>query len=305
MSRNRSTRAGRLAKLGVAIGAVALTATGCSGQEALRFGWPKAVTPQGQSMSTLWTWAVVAALIVGVIVWGLMLWPVVFHRRKGDAVPRQFQYNHSLEAFYIIVPLILVAVLFYFTVNVQNKVEHKDPHPDVNVNVVAFQWNWQFQYPGYKTPEGQQVATTGTSQEIPLLVLPSNKTIEYDLRSDDVIHSFWVPQFNFKRDVFPHPEKNNQEHSFQNSIDRPGSFVGRCAELCGTYHSMMNFEVRALPPKQFKQYMNLRTKDNPATGRAYTAAEALQEMNCGKLCTPHSVTTKPFDTNRTARKQSG
>lgn len=305
MSRNRSTRAGRPAKLGVAIGAVALTATGCSGQDVLQFGWPKAVTPQGQAMGTLWTWAVVAALIVGVIVWGLMLWPVIFHRRKGDTVPRQFQYNHSLEAFYIIVPLIMVAVLFYFTVNVQNKVEHKDPHPDVKVNVVAFQWNWQFQYPGYKTPEGQPVATTGTSQEIPLLVLPSNKTVEYDLRSDDVIHSFWVPQFNFKRDVFPYPEKNNQEHSFQNSIDRPGSFVGRCAELCGTYHSMMNFEVRALPSNQFKQYMNLRTKDNPATGRAYTAAEALRKMNCGELCTPHAVTTKPFDTDRTARKQSG
>ncbi|WP_420806213.1 cytochrome c oxidase subunit II [Sciscionella marina] len=305
MSRNRGTRAGRATKLAVAMGVAALAATGCSGQEALRFGWPEGVTPQSDSMVTLWTWSVIAALIVGVIVWALMLWPVIAHRRKGDTIPRQFQYNHSLEAFYIIVPLIMVAVLFYFTVDVQNKVEKKVPNPDVKVNVVGFQWNWQFEYPDYKTPDGRTVTTTGTSQEIPLLVLPSNKTVNYDLRSNDVIHSFFVPQFHFKRDVFPQPEKNNQDHSFQNSIDRPGSFVGRCAELCGTYHSMMNFEVRALPDNEFKQYMDLRTKTNPATNKPYTAAEALTTMNCGELCVPHAVTTKPFDTDRTVRQESG
>jgi cytochrome c oxidase subunit 2 len=301
----RGKRVSRALKLAVALGGVALASSGCSVSEAIRFGWPEGVTPQSDVMGSLWTWATIAALIVGVIVWALMLYPVIFNRRKGEEMPRQFQYNHSLEFLYTFLPLVMVAVLFYFTIEAQNFVTKKVANPDVTVNVVGFQWNWEFDYPGYKTQDGQPVSTIGSSSEIPLLVLPASKTIQYNLRSNDVIHSFFVPDFHFKRDVFPDPEKNNQDSSFQNSIDRPGSFVGRCAELCGTYHSMMNFEVRALPPQQFDQYMKLRTQTNPQTSKPYRAAEALAKMNCGELCTPHAVTTKPFDTDRTLRHQSG
>jgi cytochrome c oxidase subunit 2 len=149
----------------------------------------------------------------------------------------------------------------------------------------------------------------GSSQEIPLLVLPTEKVIQYDLLSTDVIHSFFVPAFNFKRDVFPDPDKNNQDSSFQNTIDTQGAFVGRCAELCGTYHSMMNFEVRALPDNLFEQYMQLRESVNPATGQPYDAAAALTKLgqdnpDCQSLCTPYATTTHPFDTSRTARTAS-
>jgi cytochrome c oxidase subunit 2 len=209
----------------------------------------------------------------------------------------------------VVVPLVIVSVLFYFTISTQDFVLKKIPNPDLRVGVVAFQWNWEFDYQGYKTPDGQVVKTIGSSQEIPLLVLPTTKVIEYDLRSTDVIHSFFVPAFNFKRDVFPDPDKNNQDSSFQNTIDETGSFVGRCAELCGTYHSMMNFELRALPPDLFDHYIQLRTQINPVTNLPYTAAEALtktgqDEPNCGALCTPHAVTTHPFTTDRTARQAS-
>jgi cytochrome c oxidase subunit 2 len=201
---------------------------------------------------------------------------------------------------------VIVAVLFYYSATAQNFVTAKKANPDVTVDVVAFQWNWEFDYPGYKVQGTNDIVrTVGNSAEIPLLVLPATKTIQYNLRSNDVIHSFYVPQFHFKRDVFPQPEKNNQDSSFQNSIDAPGSFVGRCAELCGTYHSGMNFEVRALSPDLFDQYMKLRTQINPATTRSYTAAEALSKLNCGELCDPHATTTTPFNTDRAARAASG
>ncbi|MET9002383.1 cytochrome c oxidase subunit II [Amycolatopsis sp. Hca4] len=292
---------------------VALTATGCSGDEILRFGWPVGVTEQANQMRTLWTWTVVAALVVGVIVWALIFWTATFHRKKktaGDGepeeLPRQFQYNIPLELFTVVVPTIMVCVLFFFTATTESKVLDKIPNPDVKVQVVAFQWNWEFKYEdeSAKRADGQQVSTVGSSGEIPLLVLPVGKTIQYDLVSTDVIHSFWVPEFHFKRDVMPNPEKNNQDSSFQNKIDREGSFVGRCAELCGTYHSVMNFEVRALSPDKYDQYIALRKQTNPATGQAFTAAEALAKMNCGELCTPHAVTTQPFNTDRTARTAS-
>ncbi|WP_223199364.1 aa3-type cytochrome oxidase subunit II [Solihabitans fulvus] len=308
MGLKEGTRAARLAKIAGLVGLVGIAATGCSSDEVLRFGWPQGVTPQATRMRDLWTWSVVAALIVGVIVWGAILWSVVFHRKKSEQFPRQTAYNLPLELVLIVVPTVIVAVLFYFTATAQSYVTKKSDHPDVTVDVVGFQWNWEFRYPEFKLAEQppgsepQSVSTVGSSGEIPLLVLPTTRTIRYNLSSTDVIHSFFVPEFHFKRDVFPRPEKNNQDSSFENVIDREGSFVGRCAELCGTYHSVMNFEVRALRPELFDQYMKLREQTNTATGRPYTAAEALTKMNCGDLCNPRAVTTKPFNTDRTARE---
>jgi cytochrome c oxidase subunit 2 len=310
-TRPESARRVKPLKLAGVVGLVALFATGCTTDEGIHFGWPKPITPQGDRMREFWMWAGIASLVVGVIVWGLVIWTVAFHRkRKGhDELPKQFQYSNAVEAVLVVVPTLIVAVLFYFTITTQDYITTKVAHPDVKVGVTAFQWNWQFSYNGYTTQDGQPVKTIGSSQEIPLLVLPTGKTIEYDLRSTDVIHSFFVPAFNFKRDVFPDPEKNNQDSSFQNSIDRTGSFVGRCAELCGTYHSMMNFEVRAMPADLFDHYIQLRTQLNPKTALPYTAAEALtktgiDEPTCGDLCTPYAVTTHPFNTDRTARVAS-
>lgn len=321
MGDKRRTPAKRVAGLAGLAGLVSLTVTGCTAGDVLRFGWPEGVTPQADRMREFWTWSVIASLIVGVLVWALILWPVIAHRKRGDRLPKQFQYNHFLEWIYTGIPSVIVVVLFYFTMTTQNYVlaEEASEDVDVNVNVLAFQWNWQFEYESYKdtegatvtprTPDGPLVTTLGTSSEIPLLVLPTERTIHYELRARDVIHSFFVPEFNFKRDVFPYPEKNNQDNTFQNTIDSEGSFVGRCAELCGTYHSGMNFEVRAISPERFDRYMVLRRSVNEDTSQPYTAAEALAQLgredsSCGDLCSPTATTTSPFTTDRTARTSS-
>ncbi len=307
MGLKEGTRAARLAKVAGLVGLVGVGATGCSTDEVLRFGWPEGVTAQADRMRELWTWSVVAALVVGVIVWGLILWSVAFHRKKSEELPRQVAYNLPLELVLIVVPTVIVAVLFYFTAVTQNFVTKKTGNTDITVDVVAFQWNWEFKYPQFKKQrDNQPVSTVGTSGEVPLMVLPQGKSVRFNLESTDVIHSFYVPEFHFKRDVFPKPNKNNQDSSFEiTGIDRTGSLVGRCAELCGVYHAVMNFEIRVLEPAVFDRYMALRQKDNPKTGQPYTAAEALTELDCGELCTPYSVTTKPFDTDRTVREASG
>jgi len=297
-------RAGKLA--GLALLVVPLT-TGCSVEEVLRFGWPEGVTPQAESMRQLWTWSAVAALVVGAVTWGAMFWAVIFHRkRKGDdSLPRQTQYNLPLEITFTVIPTIIVAVLFAGTVAVQNYVDTDGAEPDVRVDVTAFQWNWEFEYPDATTPDGRPVSTLGTSDTIPLLVLPTNRRIEFTQVSNDVIHSFFVPEFLFKRDVFPMPETNDQDNVWQiDSIDREGAFVGRCAELCGTYHAMMNFEVRAISPELFDQWLALRQQVNPDTGAPYTAGEALQQLGCGQLCTREAYTTYRFNTDRTLRSAS-
>lgn len=137
-----------------------------------------------------------------------------------------------------------------------------------------------------------KVETLGTSSEIPILVLPTDTRIQFNLASADVIHSFWVPEFLFKRDVMPFPKENHQDPVFQISkIDRPGAFVGRCAEMCGTYHAMMNFEVRAVTPEVFEQYIKYRAK-NPGKSNAEALAAICQQ--------PQSVVTVPFDSRRVA-----
>jgi len=305
-------RASRLLKVAGLAGMVAVLSSGCSVYQAFSFGWPEGITPQAERMRALWIWATVAALAVGLIVALLIMWTVTFHRKKSDEMPRQFQYNLPLEIIYTVIPFVIVAVLFYFTVTAQDFVLAKVDNPALRVRVVAFQWNWDFEYlqdkpgrngiyPVQRTADGEPLSTVGSSTTIPLLVVPAHRVVEYRLISTDVLHSFYVPDFLFKRDVFPDPDKNNTDNVFQTTVQRPGAFVGRCAELCGTYHSMMNFELRALPPDLFDRYLALRAQTNSRTGRSYTAGEALAALNCGQLCAPEAVTTSPFNTDRTAR----
>lgn len=139
-----------------------------------------------------------------------------------------------------------------------------------------------------------QIETTGATDEIPVLVLPTNTPIEFDLASADVAHSFWVPEFLFKRDAFPHPLENQAERRFQiQEIQRTGAYVGRCTEMCGTYHAMMNFEIRAVTPEQFRQYIEFR-KNNPDAENSKALSEIGEQ--------PYATSTKPFVSGREATR---
>lgn len=296
-------------------------------------------------MVTLWSWSCVAALAMGVLVWGLTFWTITFHRRKADSpeFPRQTGYNVPLELVYTAVPFICIAIMFYFTVVVQTKVERMEPNPGVTVDVTAFQWNWRFGYQqveghSYQVPNlyGEQpdlkalnavagdehqeergpnngkfqeireylrfssIETQGSSSQIPVLVLPTETRIQFDLASADVVHSFYVPDFIFKRDVMPNPVANHTNYMFQISqIDEPGSFVGRCAEMCGDYHAMMNFEIRAVTPDKFAEYIQAR-KPKADGGQGLDNAQALRAIGEPDK----AITTAPFDTRRLARTAS-
>jgi cytochrome c oxidase subunit II len=251
----RGSRLARVAALGL-LGAVALT--GCTpNNEFWRWGWPNGVTDEAFEMRDLWIWSVIAALLVGIGVWGLILWSVVRHRKRSDELPKQTAYNLPLEIVYTIIPFLIIAGLFFFTVVTQNRVQERSDDPDVTIAVNAFKWNWQFVYPETTGQDGEPVNTVGSTDEIPILVLPTDETIRFEVASADVIHSFWVPEFLFKLDVIPGNE-NGRDNVFEVTIREEGAFVGRCAELCGTYHAYMNFEVRAVPPADYDAYLAAR-----------------------------------------------
>ncbi|MBV9321128.1 MAG: cytochrome c oxidase subunit II [Mycobacterium sp.] len=333
---SRRYRRGRLLTLVAVLGTAAIILSGCSWSKVLGLGWPDGITPEAKLNRELWIGAVIASLVVGAIVWGLIFWASAFHRRRktDTELPRQFGYNMPLELVLTVTPFLIISVLFYFTVVVQEKMVQLKPGSEVVVDVTAFQWGWKFGYqkvdfkdgtlkydgadPARKQamvskPEGtdkhgeelvgpirglntedrtylnfDKVETVGTSSEIPVLVLPTGKRIEFQLASSDVVHSFWVPEFLYKRDVFPDPQANHSVNVFQIAeIKKTGAFVGHCAEMCGTYHSMMNFEVRVVAPNDFKVYLQQRNAGK-------SNAEALQAINQS----PVAITTHPFDTRR-------
>jgi cytochrome c oxidase subunit 2 len=286
----RGSRLARLAALGL-LGV--LTLSGCDlNNEFWRFGWPEGITEEATAMRQLWTGSVIAALVVGIAVWGLILWSVVRHRKRSDELPKQTAYNLPLEILYTIVPFVIIAVLFFFTVVTQNKVQERSADPDMTVAVNAFKWNWQFVYPGTQDPNGQAVETVGSSDEVPILVLPTGEDIRFEVASADVIHSFWVPEFLFKLDVIPGNE-NGRDNVFEVHIDEEGAYVGRCAELCGTYHAFMNFELRAVSQDKFESYMQER--ENGAS--TFDALESIGEQG-------RATTTHPYDIGQRSQQVS-
>src|SRR6202008_670592 len=134
--------------LSVLLGSSAVLLSGCSWSEAIGLGWPEGITPEAHLNRELWIGSLIAALVVGVIVWGLIFWSAAFHRKKATdtELPRQFGYNMPLELVLTVTPFLIISVLFYFTVVVQEKMLHKEPNPEVGIDVTAFQWNWKFGY---------------------------------------------------------------------------------------------------------------------------------------------------------------
>ncbi|CAM5716281.1 hypothetical protein SVIOM342S_01436 [Streptomyces violaceorubidus] len=129
-------------------GLVLATATGCTYEDFPRLGMPTPTTEEAPRILSLWQGSWAAALATGVLVWGLILWSVFFHRRSRTKVevPPQTRYNLPIEALYTMVPLVIVSVLFYFTARDESDLMSLKKKPDVTVNVVGFQWSWCFNH---------------------------------------------------------------------------------------------------------------------------------------------------------------
>jgi cytochrome c oxidase subunit 2 len=213
------------------------------------------VTLQGRNALHLWQGALLASLIVGGIVLVLIVAAAVLFRvRSPDQMPRQVRYNLPIEVLYTFIPVVVVSILFYFTAIGENSEDKINNKPAVQMGVVGFQWDWQFNY----LRDGLSV--TGRPGEPPQMVIPVGKQIHFYLTSPDVIHSFWVVPFLFKRDVIPgHPNE------FEVTVTTPGVFQGRCAEYCGTDHDRMLFTVRAVSMGAYLAWLD-KAKAEAAAG---------------------------------------
>jgi cytochrome c oxidase subunit 2 len=210
--------------------------------------------------------------VVGGLVWGLILYAVVAFRRRSDEMPRQIRYNLPVEILYTVVPLVVVAGLFYYTARDEIEINKVSKNPAVTVNVIAFRWNWQFVYRDTGGPGKSAIQVTGRPGEPATLVLPEGRSIRFIETSPDVIHSFWVPEFLFKRDVVP-----GRTNQFELTIRKTGTFVGRCAELCGVDHDRMNFYLKVIPGPEYDRFI----ADQERAGSASTATTAAAATGSG------------------------
>ncbi|WP_337099968.1 cytochrome c oxidase subunit II [Paenibacillus sp. YIM B09110] len=181
-------------------------------------------------------------LIVIVIVFAISLYVIIrFRRRKGDnTIPKQVEGNHKLEIIWTVIPIILLIILAVPTVqSVFNLSKDYSKDPDaIKVIVTSHQYWWEFEYPelGIKT-----------AQE---LIIPTGKTISIEAKSADVLHSFWIPSLAGKIDTNPGANVNRMYFS----APKEGVYLGKCAELCGPSHGLMDFKVKSVDESSFDRW---------------------------------------------------
>jgi cytochrome c oxidase subunit 2 len=189
---------------------------------------------------------------------------VRYRRRSPDEVPTQVRYNLPIEMLYTIAPFVVIFVLFYHTVVTQEEMLPEAPPNAEEILVVGQQWSWSFNYlgqDGQDKPGASSVNDTfesGTVANFPTLWLPVDTPVKFRLRSQDVIHSFWIPAFYFKMDVVP-----GRENTWVTTPTKIGTYAGKCAELCGLQHSRMLFNVRVVSKAEYEQHLQqLRAQGN-------------------------------------------
>ena len=250
------------------VGIVAVALAGCSPTELHGFlpGFDEsgvATTNQADRVAGLWVNSWVVLLGVGLITWGLMGWALVaYRRRKGQTgLPVQLRYNMPIEIFYTIVPLIFILGMFFFTARDQADIETEWPDPDVEITAIGKQWSWDFEYDGEADDNSDAVWTMGEQarpdkdgnidrEALPTLYLPVDKKVTIHLQSRDTIHSFWIIDFLYKKDMYI-----GKDNTWSFIPTREGEYDGKCAELCGEYHSMMLFNVKVVSQDEYDAHL--------------------------------------------------
>jgi cytochrome c oxidase subunit 2 len=234
-----------LSLAGIVVPAVLLL-TGCSKVSGL--GFEEGITSVNDQSLSLWQGAWIAAGVVGVITFILIIWPAIFHRLKKNSpdFPKQTQYNVPVEILYTVIPFLIVAVLFAFTLQKQNVITAKTTGPAHEISVEGIQWSWQFGY----SEAGPGAVVTGTPAQPPTLYLPLGEKIRLSLTSNDVIHGFWVPAFMIQMQNLP-----GVTNHLEFTANKLGTYAGKCNMFCGRNHAQMIFNVKVVTPSEYASYL--------------------------------------------------
>ncbi len=279
--RRRPRRRRAVAGSGLLV-AAALVLSGCS--DTVWRGWMPGdsaheVTDQTARISSLWRGSWVAALLVGLLTWGLILWCVAAYRKRrdDDSLPVQLRYHVPLEVMYVVLPIVMVGVIFYVANRDTTAIIATDQPADLHVQVIGKQWSWDINYLDDEVydagVQAADVSKPGALEDVITLWLPVDERVEFTIDSRDVIHSFWVPAFLFKMDAIP-----GHTNHFQVTPTRIGEYRGKCAELCGDYHAKMLFNVKVVSREDYDAHI-AQLRDAGRTGSLGLEYSRLQDLN--------------------------
>lgn len=218
---------------------------------------PEPVTETGREVFNLYLVVLALALLVFVGVEGFLLYAIFRYRRQpgDDVLPSQHHGNNTIEIVWTAIPTVIVLILFGASMFTLARVEARSENPGVRIAVEGFQWQWTFRY-----EDGPVV--TGSAAEPPVLAVPTDEAVRLDLRTLDVNHAFYVPQFLIKRDLI-NVAGDLLQNELEFTISEPGTYAGQCAEFCGTAHADMTFVVEAMPRADYDAYIEALASGEP------------------------------------------
>ncbi len=252
--RGISRKLGALSSLLLLCGTTAVSAS--------KYNMPVGVTPISREIYMLHMtifWIVVA---IGVVVFSVLIYSLINHRKSQGAVAATFHSSLSVELAWTIVPFIILIAMAFPATRVLLMMED-DSNADLNIKITGYQWKWKYDYldenisfySNLSTSQDQIQGKAPKGEHYLLevdkpIVVPINKKIRFLVTANDVIHSWWVPELGVKRDAIP-----GFIHEAWARIEKPGIYRGQCAELCGVGHGFMPIVVVAKTEADYKQWV--------------------------------------------------
>ena len=216
---------------------------------------PEPKTDAAQSVFTLYNITLAMGTVVFLGVEGFIVYSIFRYRRRDDRLPSQTHGNTLVEIIWTAIPTVIVLILFTLSVVTLARVEAAGAaDAGVDIEVDGFQWQWQFRYLDDDTNPDNDYSVVGSPASPPVMVVPVGEPVRLTLVSDDVIHSFFVPQFLIKRDLIPFPESESP-NTLEFTVSEEGTYQGQCAEFCGDLHAQMTFSVQAMSRANFDQWL--------------------------------------------------
>jgi cytochrome c oxidase subunit 2 len=268
---------------------------------------PKGVTPLSQDMYNLHMIAMLVCAVIGVLVFGVMFYALIHHRKSKGHAPAVFHENLRLEIVWSIIPFLILVGLAIPATKILMRMEDSSK-ADLTIKVVGYQWKWQYNYldkdvhyfSSLSTPYAQiqnhQPKGDWYLLEVDRpLVLPIHKKIRFLVTSNDVVHSWWVPDLGVKRDAIP-----GFMHEAWARIDKPGVYRGQCAELCGINHGFMPIVVNAVTEEEFETWLKEQAQATPEVARTLSRPELMAlgkekyETNCAACHQPNGKGIPPL-----------
>ena len=255
--------------------------------EASAYNMPVGVTEVSKEIFDLHMLIMWICLWIGVVVFGIMFWSMWKYRKSSGAKPAKFDDHYWLEIGWTIAATVILIGMAIPSTSVMIKA-YDDSKGDINIMVTGYQWKWQYKY----LEDGISFfSSLSTSQEqidnaIPKgefylsevdepLVIPINKRIRFLITGNDVIHSWWVPDFAVKQDAVP-----GFINTAWTNVPKPGIYRGSCTELCGLKHAFMPIVVRAVEQEEYEAWViekiAMAEAEKLLTEKVWTKAELIE-----------------------------